>query len=170
MQQICFGERDHHWFRQWLGVYLEPSHYLNQHWITVNWTPKNKLQWNLNQIQSCHWRKCLLRNGGHFVQGRWVMAAPYLHGWWFLIKNIWSSHWKGKFYYTTQYEGPLSQYGFSNSHCCTKLCHVIVKFYVQIYPSHIPHPYDRDNCTKNNVRLLRCFNFYTVLYHTFVCM
>ena len=26
-----------------------PSHYLNQCWIIVNWTLRNKLQWNLNQ-------------------------------------------------------------------------------------------------------------------------
>ena len=33
------------------------------------WTLKNKFQSNLNQIQTFHWRKCLLRNGGHFVRG-----------------------------------------------------------------------------------------------------
>ena len=26
-----------------------PSHYLNQCWNTVNWTPSNKLQWNVNR-------------------------------------------------------------------------------------------------------------------------
>ena len=26
-----------------------PSHYLNQCWVIVNWTLKNKLQWNFNQ-------------------------------------------------------------------------------------------------------------------------
>ena len=25
-----------------------PSHYMNQCWLIVNWTPVNKLQWNLN--------------------------------------------------------------------------------------------------------------------------
>ena len=39
-------------------------HYLNQCWLIVNWTLRNKHQWNSNQ---CIW-KCL-RNGGHFVQG-----------------------------------------------------------------------------------------------------
>ena len=26
-----------------------PSHYLNQHWLNINWTLSNKLQWNFNQ-------------------------------------------------------------------------------------------------------------------------
>ena len=26
-----------------------PSHYLNQHWNIVNWTLRNKLQWNFNR-------------------------------------------------------------------------------------------------------------------------
>ena len=28
---------------------MAPSHYLNQCWNIVNWTPRNKLQWNLNR-------------------------------------------------------------------------------------------------------------------------
>ena len=44
--------------RQWTGSslvkvmacrYLAPSHNLNQWWIIVNWTPRNKFQWNFNQ-------------------------------------------------------------------------------------------------------------------------
>ena len=33
----------------WIGTCLAPSHYLNQYWIIVNWTHRNKLQWNFNQ-------------------------------------------------------------------------------------------------------------------------
>ena len=40
---------DQHWFRYWLVAYSSPSHYLNQWWVIVNWTPVNKLQWNSNQ-------------------------------------------------------------------------------------------------------------------------
>ena len=29
--------------------YSAPSHYLNQCWVIVNWTLKNKLPWNFNQ-------------------------------------------------------------------------------------------------------------------------
>ena len=37
------------WFRQWLVAWTAPSHYLNQCWNIVNWTLRNKLQWNLNR-------------------------------------------------------------------------------------------------------------------------
>ena len=40
---------NHHWFRQWLVAWPAPSHYLNQCWNIVNWTPRNKLQWNVNR-------------------------------------------------------------------------------------------------------------------------
>ena len=39
----------HHWFRLWLVAWSAPSHYLKQCWIIVNWTLRNKLQWNFNQ-------------------------------------------------------------------------------------------------------------------------
>ena len=38
-----------HWFRKWLVAWPAPSHYLNQCWIIVNWTLRNRLQWNLNR-------------------------------------------------------------------------------------------------------------------------
>ena len=49
-----------------------PSHYLNQCWNVVDWTPGNKLQWNFNLnnfihfIHSYIW-KCRPENGSHFV-------------------------------------------------------------------------------------------------------
>ena len=51
-----------------------PSHYLNQCSLIVNWTPRNKLQWNLNQnpiifIQENAFENVVCQNGGHFVQG-----------------------------------------------------------------------------------------------------
>ena len=38
-----------HWFRWWLVAYSAPSHSLNQCWLIVNWTLRNKLRWNSNQ-------------------------------------------------------------------------------------------------------------------------
>ena len=35
-----------------------PSHYLNQCWCIVNWTPGNKFEWNSNR--NFHSRKCIL--------------------------------------------------------------------------------------------------------------
>ena len=46
------------YMRQWIGsalvqvmvvAYSTPSHYLNQYWVIVNWTLRNKLQWLSNQ-------------------------------------------------------------------------------------------------------------------------
>ena len=49
MPHICVNELGHHWFSQWLVACSAPSHYLNQWWLIVNWTPGNKFQWNLNR-------------------------------------------------------------------------------------------------------------------------
>ena len=46
---ICINETGQHWFRYWLVAITVPSHYLNQCWIIVNWTLRNKLQGNFNQ-------------------------------------------------------------------------------------------------------------------------
>ena len=45
---ICISESGQHWLREWLVAYSAPSHCLNQCWIIVNWTLRNKRQWNLN--------------------------------------------------------------------------------------------------------------------------
>ena len=49
MPHICISELGQHWFRYWLVACSVPSHYLNQNWLIVNWTLRNKLQWNSNQ-------------------------------------------------------------------------------------------------------------------------
>ena len=45
---ICVRESGQHWFR-WIVAYSPPSHQLNQCCVIVNWTLRNKLQWNFNQ-------------------------------------------------------------------------------------------------------------------------
>ena len=37
---------NHHCFRQWLVAWPAPRHYRDQYWNIVNWTLRNKLQWN----------------------------------------------------------------------------------------------------------------------------
>ena len=55
---ICIGNLGRHWLRLWLVACLAPSHYLNQCWNIVNWTLRNKLQWNFNRnSQHFHSRK-----------------------------------------------------------------------------------------------------------------
>ena len=46
---LCVGKLDHHWIRWWLVVWLAPSHYLNQFWNIINWTLRNKPQWNFSR-------------------------------------------------------------------------------------------------------------------------
>ena len=46
---ICVSELGQRWFRQWLIACSAPSHYLNQCWPVVNWTHRNKFQWNSNR-------------------------------------------------------------------------------------------------------------------------
>ena len=58
VMHVCVIEPDHHWFREWLVACSEPSHYLNQYWFIVNWTPRNKLQWNFNWTLNVSSAKC----------------------------------------------------------------------------------------------------------------
>ena len=46
---ICVIELGEHWFRKWLVPCSAPSHYLNQCCLIVDWTLRNKLQWNFYQ-------------------------------------------------------------------------------------------------------------------------
>ena len=46
---ICIRESDEHCFRYWLVAYSAPSHYLNEWWIIVKQTIRNKLPWNSSQ-------------------------------------------------------------------------------------------------------------------------
>ena len=63
----ALSELGHHWFRQWLVGSSVPMHCLKPFWLIVNWTLRDKLQWNSNhQSTQCFICicKCCLRNGG----------------------------------------------------------------------------------------------------------
>ena len=62
-------EINHHWFRQWLVAWLAPSHFLNQCWNIVNWTIRNKLQWNFNRSSNI----CVQENV--FESAVWEMVS-----------------------------------------------------------------------------------------------
>ena len=64
-------ETNHYWFIQWLVAWSAPSHYPNQCWDIVNWTPRNKLQWNFNRNTK------LYIHENAFV---WEMAAILFRG------------------------------------------------------------------------------------------
>ena len=85
---MCVSESGQHWFRKWLVAYSAPSHYLNQCRIIVNWTLRNKFQWNCNRNTNKTFRsikyiwKYRLRNGGHFVRWDGIIL------WYDMIKPI----------------------------------------------------------------------------------
>ena len=85
---ICVGELGQHWFRQWFVACSAPSHYLNQCWLIVNWTLRNKIQWNLNQNTK------LFIHENAFENDFCEMEAIFSRGRW--LKNSWfqniSSH------------------------------------------------------------------------------
>ena len=62
-----------------LIAYSAPSHYLNQCWIIVNWTLRNKLQWHFNQNTKLYIHKNASENtvcemAVILSRGRWVNA------------------------------------------------------------------------------------------------
>ena len=58
-----------HWFRQWLVVWLAPSHYQNQCWNIVNKTLRNKLLWNaLSGEMPYRFRRSSIKFQGHTGQ------------------------------------------------------------------------------------------------------
>ena len=74
--------------RQWTGSLLlqimachlfGASHYLNQCWVIVNWTLKNKRQWNFNQnrklfIQENTYENIVCEMAAILSRGRWVKS------------------------------------------------------------------------------------------------
>ena len=74
---ICVSEWGENWFRKWLVAYLAPSHYLNQCWVIVNRTLRNKLQWDFNQNKNIFTRGNASENivwetVAILSRGRWV--------------------------------------------------------------------------------------------------
>ena len=90
MPQICVSELGHHWFRFWLVACSAPSHYLNQCWFIVDWTPGNKFQWNLHGIISFSFKKMHLKN-------RLPKMVAILSRWRWV--NLWIPGWCGTMFY-----------------------------------------------------------------------
>ena len=74
---ICVVKQGQHLFRWWLVACSAPSHYLNQCWIIVNWTLRNKLQWNFDWNSNIFIKENALENricemAAILSKGRWV--------------------------------------------------------------------------------------------------
>ena len=77
---------------------------------------------------------CYIALNGVYQNFIFIKAVPYLHGWCFFIK-IYQA--------TKEYSIiVLGQSGFSNPHCCTNFCYVIVHLYEQMWLSYITLLYD----------------------------
>ena len=46
---IFFSKLSHHWFRKWLVACSAPSNHLNQWWLIINSSLRNKILWNTNR-------------------------------------------------------------------------------------------------------------------------
>ena len=58
---ICVSELGQHWSRHWLVACSVHSHFLDQCCRIVNWTPRNKLQWNSIKVQNFYFKKMHLK-------------------------------------------------------------------------------------------------------------
>ena len=72
-------------------AWTAPSHYLNQCWIIVNWTLRNKLQWNLNRnshifIQENAFESVVCETAAILSQPQCVNCPPPLSGLAFHVK------------------------------------------------------------------------------------
>ena len=67
VSHICVHELGQHGFRWWLIACLTLCHYLNQWWLIVLWTLRNKCQWNSNQNT-----KLLINENAFLSRGKWV--------------------------------------------------------------------------------------------------
>ena len=56
MSFMCW-QINHNWFRQWLVAWTAPSHYLNQCWNIVNWTPGTNINEILLKIHTFSFKK-----------------------------------------------------------------------------------------------------------------
>ena len=85
--RICVRESGEHRFRKWLVTYSAPSHYLKQCLLIVNWTLRNKLQWNFNQnstifIQENAFENVVCKMVAILSRGRWVNNILQKHAAW----------------------------------------------------------------------------------------
>ena len=88
MSHIYVSELCPHWFRQWLVAYSAPSHYLNQCWPFVHWTPVKQISVKFDSALStspsrkCIWT-CCLPKWRPFCLGRDELTTVLINHLWF---------------------------------------------------------------------------------------
>ena len=73
---LWLSESGQHWLKKWFVAYSAPTHYLNQCWVVVNGTLRNKLQWKSIKIQNFSFTKIPLK-----IYIVCEMAAILSRGW-----------------------------------------------------------------------------------------
>ena len=104
---IDVSELGQHWFRQWLVTWSAPSHYLNQCWNIVNWTLRNKLQWNSNQNTK------IFIDENPFENVVWEMTSFLSRVRWVKIYTLWT--------YQVQLWGNMEKDWYLRMHCRSRL-------------------------------------------------
>ena len=91
MTHICVGNLTIIGSDKWLVAWSAPSHYLNQCWNIVNWTMRNKLQWNFKQSSTifiqenefesvvCQTTAILSRPQCVNPLSKWAVGLPWEH-------------------------------------------------------------------------------------------
>ena len=80
-------------FRQWLGACSAPSHYLNQCWLIVNWTLRNKRRWNSNLNTKLFIQKMHLKMSSARTAVICWTLFPYQMGYLNLKENVIPNIW-----------------------------------------------------------------------------
>ena len=75
----------YHWFRYWLVTWLAPSHFLTQCWFIVNWTIRNNLKKNFNQITTIFIQENALKMSAKFWPNCLVFNVFFDHFCFFLF-------------------------------------------------------------------------------------
>ena len=110
----------------WLVTWLAPSHYLNQCWIVVNWTLRNKFQWNLNQ------------NSNIFIQENvFEMSSakrrPFCLGLNVFIKGAYSSSWQAEYFWKRHMNFTICLFDFKFNHYTSTCSYIYIYVYIYIY-------------------------------------
>ena len=81
---ICVGNLTIIGWDMWLVAWMAPSHYLNQCWNIVNWTPRSKHQWNFNRNSKFSFKKMYFKmlsaKWRPFCLGLNVLSCPFCWG------------------------------------------------------------------------------------------
>ena len=121
---MCVNESGQHEFRKWLVAYSAPSHYLNQCWVIVNWTLRDKLPRNFKQNTQIFFQFTITQ---HWFR-KWLVAysvpSHYLNhcffNWTIRNKRQWNFNKKKRFFHENASENIVCEMAATLSKTETK--------------------------------------------------